>query len=60
MHTEIQCDNCNGAAEIKYVQIPQTAMPNSPQDGEQSSEWTYIIECPRCGRREQSSSTRTR
>ncbi len=61
MNAEIQCDNCDGSAEIKYVQIPHTgpATLNVSADGQHSSGWTYIIECPRCGRREQSSSTRT-
>jgi hypothetical protein len=50
-----QCDECGSVAVLSYIEIPA-----SDRDADGSlldpADWSRVIECPKCGTREQSRS----
>jgi hypothetical protein len=54
LNSELICDRCGSKAVISYVAMPYKGPEKkSAPPGERSASWTYIIDCPKCGRREQ-------
>jgi predicted nucleic-acid-binding Zn-ribbon protein len=53
MPAQTNCPKCGGPAIIKYIQIP---IAEVQADGTRilPSQWPKIIECPKCGTKEQS------
>jgi hypothetical protein len=54
LNSELPCDECGNRAAIRFVQVPYAGKDMGlPTLDQRSASWTYIIDCPKCGRREQ-------